>query len=118
MGDSENSRSDSHVYSGLKAVLRFVSFALPSLATIMALVCCWRRHFVEQSFLWAGFEIAGSVYGAIFLNRRSRGRSARFFETSTGPDRDQSSQDQGDIGALTGAAIYVGFLAYILIEQW
>ena len=54
------------MYSGLKAVLRFASFALPSLATIMALVCCWRRHFVEQSILWAGFEMREAFMGPFF----------------------------------------------------
>jgi hypothetical protein len=102
----------------MKAALRFASFALPSLATIVALLLCWRRHFDGQIIPGAGFEIAVSIFLAIFLIRRSRGQSARLFETSTGPDQDQSSQDQVDIGALTGAAIYVGFLAYILIEQW
>ena len=118
MGDSENLESDSREDSRLKAVLRIVSFALPSLATSLALLLCWRRHFVAQIILGAGVEIAGSVYVAIFLNRRSRGLSARIFYAYTGPECDSGDQDQTDIGGLTGAVIYVAFLAYILIKHW
>jgi hypothetical protein len=102
----------------MKAILRVASFALPSVVIILALLVCWRRHFVEHIILWAGLTIAGSFYFAIFLNRRSRGFSARIFETQAGPDRDFSHNDQADMGALTGAAIFVGFLAYILIKHW
>jgi hypothetical protein len=117
-GDSEDLGPDSDEGSRMKAALRFASVVLPSLATGMALLLCWRRHFVAQSILGAGVEIAGSVYIAIFFYRRSRGQSARIFYSSTGPDQDQDSQDQTDIGALLGAAIYAGILAYALIEFW
>jgi len=118
MGDSDDLGPNSGEELRMKAVLRFASFALPSLVIVMALLFCWRRHFVENSIFGAGLEIAGGVYGAIYLNRRSRGLSARIFESSAGPDRDFSHNNQADAGALTGAAIYVGFLVYILIEQW
>jgi|SRR5450631_157047 hypothetical protein len=102
----------------MKAILRFASFALPSLVTSLALLLCWRLHFVERSIRWAGVGIALSVYLAIFLNRRSRGLSARLFNLSTGLDSDESSKDQTDIGALWAASIYVGGIAFMLIKYW
>ncbi len=99
-------------------MLRIASFAFPSLVTGLALLLCWRRHFVLQKVLWATFEIALSVYVAIFLNRRGRSLSARFFVASTGPDRDRSSQEVMDIAALWTAAIYIGGLAYMVIKYW
>jgi len=118
MGDSRELGSDSDARSKMKAILRLTSFALPSLVTIIALLVCWRRHFVKQSIESAGLAIALCVYLAIFLIRRSRGLSARFFYASTGPDSDESSQDQTDIGALWAAAIIVGVSAYTLFEYW
>jgi hypothetical protein len=102
----------------MKTLLRYVSFALPSLVTIMALLLGWRQHFVAQSIPGVAGGIAGSIYLGIFFNRRSRGLSARIFYASTGPDEDQSSQDQTDIGALIGAAVFVGIAAYLLIKFW
>lgn len=117
-GDPEDLGPHSDEKSRMKTVLRLASYTLPSLVTVFALLLCWRRHFVQDSILGTGLWIAGSVYFAIFLNRRSRGLSARIFETMAGPDRDFTHNDQADIGALTGAAIFIGFLAYILIMHW
>lgn len=94
------------------------SFALPSIVTGLALLLCWRRHFAAQKLLAAGLAIVMSVYFAIFLNRRSRSLSARFFVASTGPDRDQSSRDQTDIAALWVVVILIGVMAYIVIKDW
>jgi hypothetical protein len=118
MGNSENLAPESRGNSGLRAALRFASFALPSIVTSAALLLCWRHRFVLRSILWAGFMILGSVYGAIFLSRRSRGLSARFFYVSTGPDQDEGSQDQTDFGVLAGATIYVGYMAFMLFKYW
>jgi hypothetical protein len=64
------------------------------------------------------FSIALCVYFAIFLSRRSRGLSAAFFYASTGPDRDEDSQDRTDFVALWGAAISIGGMAYTVIKYW
>jgi hypothetical protein len=104
--------------SGKRGILRLASFVLPSVVTILSLIICWRRHFIEQSVLAAGAGISLSVYAAIALNRRSRGLSARFFYAYTGPDRDSSHQDQSDIGGLVGTVILIGVMVYMLIKYW
>ena len=118
MADSENAGSNSREASRLRAALRIASFVVTPLVTILALLLCWRQHFVENSIVGSGLALAISVYFAIFLNRRSRGLSARFGVASTGPDREQSSQDQTDIGALWAVALYVVGFAYVVIERW
>ena len=102
----------------MKAIFRLVSFALPCLVTVMALLLGWRQHFVGKSIPGVAAAIVGSIYLAIFFNRRSRGLSARIFNASTGPDEDQSSQDQTDIGVLIGTAVYLGIAMYALIKYW
>jgi hypothetical protein len=118
MGDSGELGSDSDGQSRLKAILRFASFALPSVVTILMLLVCWRQHFDKRSIESSGFAIVLCVYLAIVFYRRSRGLSAAFFYATTGPDREQSSQDQADIGMLWGAVIIVGIIAYMLFESW
>jgi hypothetical protein len=117
-GDSEELGPDSHEQSRMKAIFRLVSFALPSLVTIMALLLGWRQHFDGRSIPGVAAAIAGSIYLAIFFHRRSRGLSARIFNAATGPDEDQSSQDQTDIGVLMGTAVYIGIIVYALIRYW
>ena len=116
MGDSELSNSDQQ--SRIKATLRFASFALPSLVTILMLSFCWRRHFNKQSLESTGFVIAWCVYMAVFLNRRSRGLAAAFFYASNGPDRDETTQENIDVIALCGAVIIAGTVAYVLFKYW
>jgi hypothetical protein len=116
MGDSELSGSDEQ--SRIKAILRFASFALPSLVTILMLFFCWRRHFNKQSLESAGLVIAWCVYMAVFLNRRSRGLAAAFFYASNGPDRDETTQVDMDVIALCGAVIIAGTVVYMLIKHW
>jgi hypothetical protein len=117
-GDSEELGPDSHEQSTMKAIFRLVSFALPSLVTIIALLLGWRQHFDGRSIPGVAAEITGSIYLAIVFHRRSRGLSARIVNAATGPEQDQSSQDQTDIGVLIGTAIYVGIIVYALIRYW
>ena len=116
IGDPEH--SDSGEQSRIKAILRFVSFALPLFVTILVSLFCWRRHFNEKSIESAGLAIGLCIYLAIFCFRRSRGLAAAFFYASNGPDRDESSQKQLDIVALWAAAIIVGTVAYMLFKHW
>jgi hypothetical protein len=102
----------------MKVVLRFVSFALPSLVTIIALLQCWRLNFVERGFVLAAWEIAFSVYLAIFLNKRSHGRLARFFYVSNGPDRDMGWQRSVDVAALWVGALFFGVTVFLLVKDW
>jgi hypothetical protein len=118
MSDFEKEGWIPYENSGKRGILRLASFALPSLMTISMLLICWRQHFVKQSIEAAVFSIALCVYFAIFLNRRSRGLSAAFFYTSTGPDRDEDSQDQTDVGGLWGAAIIIVGMVYTVIKCW
>jgi hypothetical protein len=118
MSDSEKEGWIPYDNSRKRGILRLASFVLPALVTIMSLLICWRRHFDKHSIEGAGVGIAGSVYFAIFLYRRSRGLSARIFYAYTGPDRDSSHQDQSDIGGLWGAAILIGMMVYMLFEYW
>ena len=118
MSDFEKEGWIPYENSGKRGILRLASFVLPSLVTIMSLLICWRQHFTEHSIEATGFSVALCVYLAIFLNRRSRGLCAAFFYASTGPDRDETSQDQTDIAALWGAAIVVGGNAYMLFKCW
>lgn len=118
MSDSEKEGWIPYENSGKRGILRLASFLLPAFVIIISLLICWRRHFVRQSIEAAVFSIALCVYFAIFLNRRSRGLSAAFFYASTGPDRDEDSQDQTDVGGLWGAAIIVGGMVYMVIKYW
>ena len=118
MSDFEKEGWIPYENSGKRGILRLASFALPSLMTISMLLVCWRQHFVKQSIEAAIFSIALCVYFAIFLNRRSRGLSAAFFYASTGPDRDEDSQDKTDVGGLWGAAIIIGGMVYTVIKYW
>jgi hypothetical protein len=115
MGDSE--LSDSGEQSRLKAILRFASFAFPSLVTILMLFFCWRRHFNKESLEGAGLMIAWCGYMAVYLNRRSRGLAAAFFLASNGPDRDETTQENGDVIMLCVAVIIVGTIAYSLLKD-
>jgi hypothetical protein len=118
MSDSEKEGWIPYDNSGKRGILRFASYVLPALVTIISLLICWRRHFDRNSIAGAGVGIAGSFYCAVALYRRSRGLSARIFSAYTGPDRDSSHQDQSDIGALWGAAIFIGFMVFMLIKYW
>jgi hypothetical protein len=102
----------------LRLILRVVSFVLPSTATVVAALLCWRRDFVSQSIIGAAVEIAISLYLAIFLNRRSRGLSARLAYAYTGPDRDPGDQDQSDLGGLAAAALCIGGMMWLLVKYW
>jgi len=102
----------------IKGLLRFASFALPSVVTILLLLVCWRQHFNRPSVEGAGLMMAFCVYLAMFLNRRSRGLPAAFFYASNGPDRDESTQENLDIIALGGAAIIAGMVVYMLFKLW
>jgi drug/metabolite transporter (DMT)-like permease len=102
----------------VKAMLRLASFAFPSVVTILALLLCWRAHFSKNSLLASAFIVAIGIYFAVYYHRRSRGLSANLGYNNPGPDRDWGYNDQSDIGALWGAAILVGFMAYLLFESW
>jgi hypothetical protein len=91
---------------------------LPSTATVVAALLCWRSDFVSQSIIGAAVEVAISLYLAIFLNRRSRGLPARIAYAYTGPDRDPGDQDQSDFGGLTAAALCIGGMVWLLVKYW
>jgi hypothetical protein len=118
MAESNELGSDSHEQSQLKAIMRFAAFALPLLVTTLVFLFGWRRHFGMRSVEAGGIWVALSVYMAIYFKRRSRGLSARIFLDSTGPHRDEDGQGRSDIGALWGAAVFVGCVAYMLFEYW
>jgi hypothetical protein len=113
----DNPESGSVELSHLRAIMRFASFALPSLVTSIALLLCW-RHFTARGAVWASLEIATAFWLARFLHRRSRGLPARFGFNNPGPDRDDGYNDQSDIGSLWAAAIYLGGTIFILIKGW
>jgi uncharacterized membrane protein YwaF len=118
MGDSEKLSSDSDEQSKLRAILRFASFAFPSVVTVLMLLICWRQHFSKRSIETAALAILLYGYFTVVMYRRSRGLSAAFFYATTGPDREQSLQDQTDIALLWGAGIIVAAIVYMLFESW
>ena len=102
----------------VKAMLRLVTFAFPSIVTILALLLSWRSHFSKNSFLASALFFAFSIYFAIYCRRRSRGLSASLGNINPGPDRDWTYNDQSDIGALWSAAIIIGGMVYLVIKYW
>jgi hypothetical protein len=117
MGDIEKVGLIPYENSGKRPILRLAAFAVLLLSTGVALFLCWKEHFSRDAFLRGGFIIAISLFFANFLYRRSRGLSARLFETSTGPEDDSSRQDQVDMGALAGLVIAIGIVAYKVIAH-
>jgi hypothetical protein len=107
LGDSEGSEPDVDLDSNVKAMLRFTSFAFPSVVTILTLLRCWRKHFSASSLWLAVFIAAFSVYFTVYCHRRSRGLSASFGYNNPGPDREWSYNDQSDIAALWAAPAHV-----------
>jgi drug/metabolite transporter (DMT)-like permease len=118
MGDPAGLEPDLDQDPLVKAMLRFTSFAFPSIVTILALLLCWRAHFSKNSLIASIFILACGIYFAIYCYRRSRGLSANLGYNNPGPDRDWSYNDQSDIAALWGAVIFVGFIAYMVIKDW
>jgi hypothetical protein len=102
----------------VRALLRLASFAFPSIVTILALLLCWRAHFSKNSLLASGIILALGIYLAIYYYRRSRGLSANFGNVNPGPDHDWSYNDQSDIAALWGAALFIGVIVYMVIKDW
>ena len=102
----------------VKAMLRLASFAFPSIVTSLAAFLCWRAHFSKNSLLAAAFIFAFGIYFAIYCYRRSRGLSAHLGNNNPGPNRDWRYNDQSDIGALWGAAIFIGGMVYMVIKYW
>ena len=118
MGDPTGLEPDLDQDPWVKAILRLASFAFPSIVILLALLLCWRAHFSKNSLLTSGFILALGIYFAIYYHRRSRGLSASLGLVNPGPDRDWSYNDQSDIAALWGAAIIIGGMVYLLIENW
>jgi hypothetical protein len=118
LGDPTGLEPDLDPDPRVKAMLRLASFAFPSAVAILALLLCWRAHFSNNSLLAAAFIFAFGIYFSIYYHRRSRGLSANLGYNNPGPDRDWSYNDECDIGALWGAAIFVGFIAFMLFESW
>jgi hypothetical protein len=118
MSDSEKVGLIPYENSGKRGILRFASVAVLLLATGMALLLCWRRHFSREALLDAGLAIAVSLYLAYFFYRRSRGLSARLFYSSVDPADDEGLQDQVDMGALAGLVVAIGVVAYRIIKHW
>jgi hypothetical protein len=114
LGDPTGLEPDLDQDPRVKAMLRLASFAFPPIVTILALLLCWRAHFSKNSLLASAFILAFGIYLAIYYHRRSRGLSASLGSNNPGPDRDWGYNDQSDIAALWGAAIFVGFIAYKL----
>jgi hypothetical protein len=104
--------------SGKRPMLRLAALAVLLLSTSVALLLCWKEHFGREALLRGGFIIAISLYLANFFYRRSRGLSARLFESRAGPEDDPSWQDQVDMGALVGLVIAIGFVGYKIIKHW
>jgi hypothetical protein len=117
MGDIDKVGFIPYENSGKRPILRFAALAVLLLSIGVALFLCWKEHFSRDALLRGGFIIAISLFLANFFYRRSRGLSARLFETSTGPDDDSSRQDQVDMGALAGLVIAVGIVVYKVIAH-
>ena len=118
LDDPTQLKSDMDQDSSVKAILRPASIAFPSIVAILLLLLCWRAHFSRNSLGASVLAIAFSAYLAIYFYRRSRGLSASAGYNNPGPDHDWSYNDQSDIGALWGAAICIGVLAYMVFKHW
>ena len=87
MGDPTELERDLDQDPRVKAMLRFASFAFPSIVTTLALLLCWRAHFSKNSLLASALVFAFGIYFAICCHRRSRGLSANLGNNNPGPNR-------------------------------
>jgi hypothetical protein len=116
MDDSKDTQADE--LSRFRARLRFASIAVPSAVTVLELISCWRRHFDKTSIEAAAFMVFIAVWYAVFLNRRSRGLSARLGLVSVSAGSDEDLYGGVDVLALWGSAAFVGLAAYGLFKSW
>jgi hypothetical protein len=118
MSDQDLSKEGREWFSATRTTLRYVSFTIVLLATIAALLICWRRHFSSEALRASAFTIAVSVYLAIYCYRRSRGWAARLGAARVSPEDDPYEQDFRDKGALVGIVIGIGMVIYAIIRTW